>query len=283
MEIDYNAVFGIDASENETEVADQSEETTDPEEVEEVEEVEAEETEGENEDEVAEHPEQTKEERAMYARLRRKAEKDAEAKARANTGKYLDEAIAASGLINPYTNKAITTKAELDEYTAQMAKERRDSWLETHDVQEDELNEYVENLPEVQAARQAQQEMAQQKQQMVLDEQIKAVTKLDPNIKTVQDLVAHPKYAEIYDKVQRGYSIPDAFFIVNREELTSKSAAAAKQAALNKAKSKEHLESTSQRGQGAVTVPADVMAQYRLFNPKATEAEIQAHYNKYHK
>ena len=49
------------------------------------------------------------------------------------------------------------------------------------------------------------------------------------------------------------------------------------------ADSKNHLIKTGTRGSGAVTVPPEIKEQYRLFNPDATDAEIQAHYSKYHK
>ena len=48
------------------------------------------------------------------------------------------------------------------------------------------------------------------------------------------------------------------------------------------ARSKDHLQATGNaRGAGAVSVPKDEMAMYRLLNPNATEAQIQAHYNKH--
>ena len=83
--------------------------------------------------------------------------------------------------------------------------------------------------------------------------------------------------------VKRGYSISDAYRLANYDALTQRAAEASRQAAISKAKSKEHLTATTQRGAGAVSVPDDVKAEYLAFNPDATEAEIQKHYQKYMK
>ena len=45
---------------------------------------------------------------------------------------------------------------------------------------------------------------------------------------------------------------------------------------------KDHLTGTgTPQGTGAATVPPDVKAEYLAFNPDATDAEIQKHYNRY--
>ena len=46
---------------------------------------------------------------------------------------------------------------------------------------------------------------------------------------------------------------------------------------------KQHMGQTKERGAGAVSVPAEVKEMYRALNPGATDAEIQAHYNRSHK
>ena len=65
--------------------------------------------------------------------------------------------------------------------------------------------------------------------------------------------------------------------------LAQRSAAGARQAAVNSARSKEHLTETKTRGSGAASVPAEVREQYKLFVPNATEEEIQKHWQKFHK
>ena len=273
MEINYDELFGLE-SENTEEVADPpAEETTDT--VEET--ADTEETAGEKESEPAEQTvEQTKEERAAHAAARRKAEEDA------RVSKGVDDAIASLGLVNPYTGKAVTNKAEFEEYGKSVGKEKEDAFLDKTGLTKEELKSYVDGLPEMQQAKRMQADMELQKQKTALDAAIAEVTKIDPAIKTLDDLQKLPNYGEIYDKAMRGYTLADAYLVVNRDKLTQKASAAAKQAALNNL-GKDHMKPTTSRGEGQIDVPADVMENYRLLNPKATDAEIREHYNKHHK
>ncbi len=272
-EIDYGAVFGVESTggANESEPAQQTttEETT------------TENTAGEKETEVAE---QSAEENAKYAAARRKAEQERDAaiaRSQQAAQRSLDEAIAALGQTNPYTGQAVTTKAEWDAWKAQEAREKSKEVAEAAGMTDTEFNAFVQELPGVREYRQAAEEARQQKQKMVLSEQIAEIGKLDPSIKTVADLMARPEYAQIYRKVQNGNSIVEAFKLVNFDALTQTAAAGARQAAINAANSKEHMTPTQTRGSGAVVVPNDVKELYRLYG--ATDAEIQAHYAKYHK
>lgn len=273
MDINYDELFGIESA-NTEEVA----ETPDSEAVEETVETEVtEDTAGEKESEVAEQTvEQTKEERAQHAAARRKAEEDA------RVSKGVDDAIASLGLVNPYTGKAVTNKAEFEEYGRSVGKEKEDAFLDKTGLTKEELKSYVDGLPEMQQAKRMQADMELQKQKTALDAAIAEVTKIDPAIKTLDDLQKLPNYGEIYEKAMRGYTLADAYLVVNRDKLTQKASAAAKQAALNRS-GKDHLTTTSSRGEGAIDVPADVMEMYRAMNPKASDQEIRDHYNKNHK
>ncbi len=229
---------------------------------------------------------QTPEENAAFAAARRKAEQERDAaiaQAKEEAQKAIDEAFANSGLTNPYTKQPITTKAEFDAYREQYEKERHDRILKKTGMTDEEFKQYVDSMPEVQQARQAAQEMRAQQAQMKVEEQLREISALDPSIKKLEDLTKMPNYTEFYARVQQGLSLTDAYKLTNYDALTKGAAAASRQATLNAAASKNHLGATASRGEGAVSVPADVMEQYRAFNPDATDAEIQAHYNKYHR
>ena len=278
-EIDYGSVFGVETSGGGNESAP-AEQTTPAAETQE-------DTAGENEAEVADQPgadkQQSPEENAKFAAARRKAEQERDAaiaQARQQAQRSLDEAIAAMGQTNPYTGRPIQTKAEWDAWKAQ---ERTREVAESAGMSEQEFGNFVNNLPQVRAANAAAAAARQQQQKLILDEQISAINKLDPGIKTVADLMERPEYKQIYANVQKGLSIVDAYKLVNFDSLTQSKAAGARQAALNSAAGKEHMAPTQSRGAGAVTVPKDVKEMYRLYNPEATDAEIQAHYAKFHK
>ena len=212
------------------------------------------------------------------------------AKAQADAQRTIDEAFARSGLKNPYTGAPITTKAEYDAYRAQFENERREKILKQTGMSGEEFQQFVQGLPEVQKAREAQEaaekavrEAREAAARVKLDEQVKEIGQLDPSIKSLEDLAKMPTYQRFYELVQRGNNLVDAFRLANFDALTQSAAAGARQAAVNAARSKEHLEQTRSRGKGGISVPPEVKEQYRFLNPGITDEEIQQHYQKNHK
>lgn len=301
MDIDYGAVFGVDLGANEQEAAapaDTNEAQGEKEQEVAVPAAEEEpaESEAENGDtEEADKTEQTPEMRAKFAAIRRKAEADRDAaiakmKAdlEADKQKAMDEMYANSGIYNPYTKKQITNKQEYDEYIAQRQAEQKQQMMRKAGMNEDAYKEFVDSLPEVQEARQAKmaaeaaQKAANEEAAKVrIDEQIKAINAIDPSINSLEDISKMPTYDRFYELVKRGNTLVDAYRLANIDNLVQGAASASRQMAIKSANGKQHLEKTQARGQGAVMVPEDIKAQYLMFNPAATDAEIQAHYNRH--
>lgn len=162
--------------------------------------------------------------------------------------------------------------------------------LKKSGMSDEEFNAFVNDLPEVKqakeaqaAAEQAQQEANEAQARVKVDEQLKEISKLNPNIRELKDLAAMETYPKFYELVKKGNTLVDAYRLANFEALTSSAAAATRQAALNNLQGKQHMGQTKERGAGAVSVPAEVKEMYRALNPGATDAEIQAHYNRSHK
>ncbi len=289
-EINYNEVFGLDTTEsvNETEVAGTSES---PDTAGEKEQELADTADNESEGESAEAPEQTTEERSRYAAARRKAEAEkAEeiARIKAEAQKQIDEAVASLGINDPYSGKIIKNKAEYDIYIKQRSADQKKRLIEDSGISEDEFNAFVDNLPEVREAREAAEKArsaeAKAKEETAkahIEDELKTIAQLDPTIKSIGDLAATENYKGVYDLVQKGYSLSDAYKLVNFDKIMQNTASQTKQAAINSANAKNHMTPTSSRGEGAVSVPNDIKESYRMFNPTATDAEISKHYNKY--
>lgn len=313
-DIDYGALFGIDAEGAEvTEPAEPSGDTTaqganeqepaEPAAVEEqIEETNAEGAEdggqstgGDSPEGQADGQKQTPEQNAKFAAARRKAEAERDAAiakarqdAQAEAQRTIDEAFRTSGLTNPYTKKPITSKAEYDEYRARLEADRKARLLKKSGMSDEEFQQFVQGLPEVKQAKEAQaaaetaaRQAREQQAKLKVEEQLKEISALDPTIQELKDLAKMETYPKFYELVKRGNTLTDAFKLANYEALTGRAAAASRQAAINSAQGKQHLSSTTQRGAGAVSVPADVKAEYLAFNPDATDAEIQQHYNRY--
>ena len=292
--INYGEVFGIemsaDSSETpDTDVADtgdKEQEFTDP----------AEEN-GDTAEEgeiLDEEVVQSAEENSKYAAARRKAEAErdaavakAKSEAEVEKQKAVDEVYKDLGLTNPYTKQPITTKAEYDAWRQQADIEKKSAMLKKSGMSEGEFETFVANLPEVKSAREMKaqaEEVLKQAQaenaRVKVNEQIAEISKLDPSIKSLDDLRAMENYNELYDRVKRGQSLVEAYKLTNFDRLTKASADTARQATLNSVAGKSHLDKTSTRGTGASAVPAGIAEMYRMLNPNATDAEIQKHYNK---
>lgn len=312
-DIDYGALFGIDAEGAEvTEPAEPSADTTaqganeqepaEPAVVEQQEETTAGAEDGGQsaggdspEGQADGQKQQTPEQNAQFAAARRKAEAERDAAiakarqdAQAEAQRTIDEAFRNSGLSNPYTKKPITSKAEYDEYRTRLEADRKARLLKKSGMSDDEFREFVQGLPEVKQAKEAQaaaetaaRQAREQQAKLKVEEQLKEISALDPSIQELKDLAKMETYPKFYELVKRGNTLTDAFKLANYEALTGRAAAASRQAAINSAQGKQHLSSTTQRGAGAVSVPADVKAEYLAFNPDATDAEIQQHYNRY--
>lgn len=304
--IDYAALFGIEElGAEEQETADPAEDTTEPEGAEEqeiadpAEGSEENEAAGESPDESEESSEeesggQSREENARYAAARRKAEAERDAeieRVKAEAQKAINEFYENSGLSNPYTGKPIKNKEEFDAYRQQFADEQKRNFLQRSGMGEEEFGNFVSGLPEVQQAREIKAEAEREKleaQKAAADikvaEQLKEIGKLDPTVKTLEDLSKTPTYHRLYELVRdNGLTLVDAFKLANMETLTQGAAAGARQAAMNAINGKKHMEQTRQRGAGAISIPADVMEEYRKLLPDATDEEIRADYAKRHR
>lgn len=145
----------------------------------------------------------------------------------------------------------------------------------------------ITNMEQYRAWKQAQPETSTPKNQpnRAMEAQVEAelaqIRQLNPNIRSVGDLLTMPRAREFYQLVKRGNTFVDAYKLAHYDQLTQQAAAAARQQAQNLARSKGHLVAATQRGKGGASVPAEEMNLFRAFNPQASEAAIQAYYNKY--
>lgn len=276
MEINYNELFGV-----EPDVGVEEQEVAEP--------VTEEEPEGVEEQEVAEpadEPAEAENENAKYAAARRKAEAERDeaiARERAERKRTVEEILAAINMEDPYNGRRITNEEELAEYRKRHDEERSAEFKRRAGMGDEEYKSFVDNLPEVRAAREAEAAANFTKKRAEIEEDLKRIQEADPNISDFSALMKTEGYNRISDLYSKGVSLYDAYKLVNYDKMVERAASASKQAAINAARSKAHLTSTAQRGTGSVDVPSDVMAQYKLFMPDATAEEIRKHYNRYKK
>ena len=241
---------------------------------------------------------QTAAQRAENAARRRREEQQAAIDAavkmavedeRARTKGQMEAFFAKAGMKNTVTGKPITTLEEFDAWQADYEAARLQKDLKAGKLTPEALRSAVEQTPAIQALKKQQEQQAaadeqrrQAEAQARVNAELAEIHKLDPTINTVEDLLSMPGAKAFYDLVRKGNSFLDAYRLANFDRLTTARAEAARQQALNNARGKDHLTGTgTPQGTGAATVPPDVKAEYLAFNPDATDAEIQKHYNRY--
>lgn len=207
------------------------------------------------------------------------------ARIEAETQKRVDASIARQfeGILNPYTNKPILTEADLTAYRSAFAAEEQRQQLEEMGVSKEVLDSYIQNHP---AMQQAQRVIHQQEQQAANDfmaKEFEAMKKEFPDCglespQQLNETEAGRRALQMWANAP-GITLADAYAATHRRELSKKQSAAAKQAAMNEMNSKGHL--TQTKGSNAKgDVPEEIRREYKIYFPKATDAEIAEMYRK---
>ena len=239
---------------------------------------------------------QTPEQRRANAARRRQQEQQAAidqavAAEREKQEAFMQTFFAEAGLKNTFTGQPITNKEDFDAGKKQFAENKLQQDLKAGKLTPEDIHKVVSEHPVVKQAGEAISRAETERQQAQAEAfrtkvagELAEIQKLDPTIKTVEDLLKMPNAQEFYGYVKNGASFLKAFRMANEERLTAAKVEAARQQAISNTRSKAHLTATgNSRGGGAASVPTDELAVFRMFLPGASEAEIQAYYNNYHK
>lgn len=192
-------------------------------------------------------------------------------------------------LKNTFTGEDIHTMEEFEAWEREFSASKIQRELKEGKLTPESLETMIDENPAVKRAKeliQQQEEAAQAAEASAakarVDSELLEIQKLDPTIRSVEDLLHMPTAKEFYALVQKGNTFLDAFRLANFERLSAQTAEAARQQAQNLSRSKDHLTATTgQRGGGAISVPPDELKLFREMNPGASEADIQAYYNRY--
>jgi hypothetical protein len=209
-------------------------------------------------------------------------------KEREKTDADWERFFAASGLKDTETGKPIKTRAEYEAWQQKHQLQQAQQQLKDGKLTPELMQQLISQNPVVQKAQAmidqnaaAQKQAQQQAERTRISEEIAEIGKLDPKIQSVEDLLSMENFHTFKGYVDKGYSYLDSYKLSNMEKIATARAQQAQQQALDNARGKDHLKASGRsQGTGAMSVPPEVMRQYRLFNPGATDAQIQAHYNK---
>lgn len=248
--------------------------------------------------------EQSEEERRENAARRRRQEQqeavdravqEAVARERENFQKEREQFYQSAGLKNTITGEPITSDEQFRAWKSAFDAQRIAEDLKKGELTPEAISRAVAESPAVKRleemtaqeearAKEAQEDRRREEEAKArkrIDAELAEIHRMDPSINGVEDLLKMEGAEKFRAYVQRGNTFLDAYYLTNREKLAKQQAQAAQRQAQESARSKDHLRSLAKPvGAGAKSVPKADMEIFRLFNPDATEAEIQSYYNK---
>ena len=251
--------------------------------VEPTEEAEADEVEtGEQEAGDAEPEQQSAEENARYAAIRRRAEEDARRKYNTEMD-AMNQQIAAmcQGVTHPVTGQPITNIRDYMDALQTQQRIAQEQELQEKGIDPSLIDRMIAQNPVVMQAQQVIERTRMAEADYAVQNDIAEISRIDPNIKGINDLAALPNFQEILNRVERGASLVDAYKAVNFDAFIQHTNDAARQQAINQMRGKSHLPSQT-TGVSAedddVEVPAEIMARFKAEGK--TEKQIRELYKK---
>lgn len=239
------------------------------------------------------------EERHRQAAARR-AREDAERAAAHQAEIDAAYARAYAGQGDPYHgNRPIRSKADYDAYIKALHEDenrQRMEKMQESGVDPELLQQLIRDAVNqnpivqqanaaVQQANAAMQQAHTEKVNRTIEQELSIIRSIDPEIKSADDL--HDKCPDTWDRMlelcQKGVALSEAYKLTNFDALMQKRGAASRQAAMNASATKAHLKSTKNNNQATVTMPRDVLEEFRRINPGKTDAEYAAYWAKHHK
>lgn len=217
---------------------------------------------------------QTSDENARFAAVRRRAESEARERYQKRMAD-MDKRFAALA-----KTSGVENVTGMEDYLKRVEEAVWDQKLQNNQMTGEEIrrmvSEMVETNPMVVEARET-----TARQQLEAD--LKRIQKIDPDIRTQDDLAASEGFEDVLKAVQeQGLNVYDAYRLVNFEKLMEKNSAATKQAAINAAKGKTHMEpvgGTSEPATNEAEIPEKALAKWKRAYPELSYEQLRRKYN----
>lgn len=142
-----------------------------------------------------------------------------------------------------------------------------------------EQNPLVKNANEV--ANRISAMLEAQEGQRAIQDQIDKISKIDPSVKSLKDIYEMDSFAKFDRLVRSGVSLVDAFKTANYDKLIARNGEAAKQAAINAAKGKQHMTQTKGNAGNGVSMSEEDLQVWKAFG--FDEKSAKKHHAKYAK
>lgn len=185
---------------------------------------------------------------------------------------------------NPETGQPIRSAKDYADAMAAQERIRAREQLKENNIDPALIDNMIANSPVVRQAQEATNELNSYRAQKQLDEDLKKILTFDNRFSSIEELKADPSMMEVAEYVvaHPGVRADEAYKIINYERLTSSNGAAAKQAAINSIKGKNHLATGAALNVDDNTedIPAAQLQMYKDAFPDKTLKEIKSLYNK---
>jgi len=228
---------------------------------------------------------QTAEQNHIFAEIRRRAEADAQRKYSARQAE-IDRQYAErfKGYKNPETGMPITSAAEYMEAMAAQERATARSQMQEAGIDPDMLDRAIANSPVVRRAEEVERQNHAFQAQQMLDEDIRAIIGFDPTVESAQDVLSQQNFQEVvaYCGSHPGMRMAEAYKLVNFDRLAEARLQAGKQAAINQAKSKGHMNVVAGTNDTDKSndIPSDQIDNWKRWFPDKSAKELRALYNK---
>ena len=273
---------GEELGANETETADQSEVATE-EQTTDTEPSEPTGNEPTPQDDTPPTPAQSPEDNTKFATARRQAEREFAERQKSVDLEYQRRF---SGYVNPLTNQPIRSQKDyLDALDAQEVVKQRQE-LQEKGIDPDMLSQIVskqvENNPVVRQAQEVMQQTINNQSNQMISEDIKEIMRIDPSVKSMEDVAKSPNISQILSLTQTGLRFADAYKVANMDLLISNKAVSAKQSAINNIKGTQHLNATnniSANNDSSVDIPSSELVNWQDAYPDLSMTDLRKKYN----
>ena len=230
----------------------------------------------------AAEPQQTPEQNAIYANMRRRAEAEAQRKYDARIQELDRQFATAFGSYNTPTGAPIRTAQDyLTAFQAQQ-REQANAALQEAGLDPSLIDKAIAASPIMQQAQAAVQENQEIRVKQMLEQDLQAIMAIDPTIRSEADLYASENIMQAIQMVQTtGISLADAYKLANFDRLSTMNTEAAAQKTINASRSKGHLAAAAGviSEDGMQDIPQGELAKWQQWFPDKTKAELRKLYN----
>lgn len=219
---------------------------------------------------------QTPDENARYAAARRQAEAEQKRIDALYAQKY-------QGYTNPETGKPILSAMDYMEAVEAQERIAQARELQEKGVDPQMIHNMINSNPVVRQARQVIQAMETREANEKIAEDIREISKMNPRIKTMEDLIRSENSVQVIDFARNhNMRLHEAYRFLNMDSIQNGQANAIRQGAINAARSKSHMiptNGTTSSGESLVDIPAGELPIWQEAYPDLSVKEITKKYN----